>query len=486
MKLTGIQHRFHLNGRRLTGGLALIFALSLLTTPLQATQAPGRPVQTLPLPTATVAGRDLSEEIKQNQQRLEAKRAEVQALRNQGDRLREQLADLEAENERVEAQQARLTQQLDYARETVEQRLEEQNQAQERLKQQQAQYQKRISTMFYYRSRSWWEVLLTSNGLEGFFSNLRMIEAIARADQSLLESLKHSQEIADQASQQAQRTAAAYESFLQEKSEQIEKLKLGIIDKQSEAEGLNEALQQRGTEEQDLERTLAEQQAAQAIYEENSRQLAAQIAKIEQQNKAILEQAAKEAQAQQQTPSQSGQPEPGQPGQPGQPALPGGGPSLAPQPMPLGPTANHPKPVWPIPGSFEVWSPYGYRTLGFDASNGYVHTGVDLSSPQAAGSPVVAAWTGVVVTAQAPSQGQMYSPNANYVQINHGGGLGSGYWHLLDVTVSVGQVVQAGQVIGHCGSTGMSTGPHLHFEVYDENNPKRGIRNTCDPLPYLK
>ena len=80
----------------------------------------------------------------------------------------------------------------------------------------------------------------------------------------------------------------------------------------------------------------------------------------------------------------------------------------------------------------------------------------------------------------------MYAPQANYVQINHGNGLGSGYWHLLDVTVSVGQVVQAGEVIGHCGSTGMSTGPHLHFEVYDANNPRRQLRNTVDPMEYLR
>ena len=53
----------------------------------------------------------------------------------------------------------------------------------------------------------------------------------------------------------------------------------------------------------------------------------------------------------------------------------------------------------------------------------------------------------------------------NAVLIDHGGGVFSGYWHLTDITVSAGQAVQAGDLLGHVGTTGLSTGNHLHWEL---------------------
>ena len=99
-----------------------------------------------------------------------------------------------------------------------------------------------------------------------------------------------------------------------------------------------------------------------------------------------------------------------------------------------------------------------------------MHTGADLSA--GAGTPIHACRGGVVVIAGA--QGGY----GNCVVIDHGGGMATLYAHQSRIAVSEGQTVNAGDVIGYVGSTGLATGPHLHFEVRLSGNP-------VDPAPYL-
>lgn len=99
-----------------------------------------------------------------------------------------------------------------------------------------------------------------------------------------------------------------------------------------------------------------------------------------------------------------------------------------------------------------------------------MHTGIDFGA--AYGAAIHAAGTGVVVTA-GPMGGY-----GNAVLIDHGGGLATLYGHTSRIVVSAGQHVTAGQVIGYVGSTGESTGPHLHFEVRVNGTP-------VDPMGYL-
>jgi murein DD-endopeptidase MepM/ murein hydrolase activator NlpD len=100
---------------------------------------------------------------------------------------------------------------------------------------------------------------------------------------------------------------------------------------------------------------------------------------------------------------------------------------------------------------------------------GYVrmHAGVDFAAPY--GKPIHAVSDGTVTYAG------RHGGHGNYVRIKHGGGLGTGYGHMSRIAVRSGTRVRAGQVIGYVGSTGLSTGPHLHFEAY------RGGR-TVDPM----
>jgi murein DD-endopeptidase MepM/ murein hydrolase activator NlpD len=86
-----------------------------------------------------------------------------------------------------------------------------------------------------------------------------------------------------------------------------------------------------------------------------------------------------------------------------------------------------------------------------------MHNGVDLAG--ISGTPIYAARSGKVTTATYGSSG------GYYVNINHGDGFSSIYLHMTHYIVSAGQYVNQGQVIGYMGSTGASTGPHLHFGI---------------------
>ncbi len=113
--------------------------------------------------------------------------------------------------------------------------------------------------------------------------------------------------------------------------------------------------------------------------------------------------------------------------------------------------------LWPAPSCHYVSSAYGWRSRGW-------HKGIDLvkSGGGALGTPVIASRSGRVEVVQRSNSGY-----GNMILINHGDGYKTRYAHMVSgsMTVSVGDYVDAGQTIGKVGSTGNSTGPHLHFEV---------------------
>jgi murein DD-endopeptidase MepM/ murein hydrolase activator NlpD len=110
-----------------------------------------------------------------------------------------------------------------------------------------------------------------------------------------------------------------------------------------------------------------------------------------------------------------------------------------------------------------VTQPFGCTGVSFEpASHGcaHFHSGIDLAAP--AGAEVYAVLDGVASVAGPTGPGGGYGL---HVTLRHGGGLASLYAHLDAVAVESGQAVRAGDLIGFEGSTGLSSGPHLHFEV---------------------
>lgn len=124
--------------------------------------------------------------------------------------------------------------------------------------------------------------------------------------------------------------------------------------------------------------------------------------------------------------------------------------------------------LWPIAGTLE--SGYGGRRNPFGGSGSEFHTGQDIEAPS--GAPIGATADGTVTYA-----GWM-NGYGNLVIVDHGNGLSTRYGHMSRIEATVGQTVTHGQLIGLVGSTGRSTGPHLHYEVRINDKP-------VDPLPYL-
>ena len=133
----------------------------------------------------------------------------------------------------------------------------------------------------------------------------------------------------------------------------------------------------------------------------------------------------------------------------------------------VGPETSPGQLAWPVSGT--ITSPFGMRPNPFGGGMEF-HQGLDIAAPT--GTTVTAAASGQIISAG------WYGGYGNYVLIDHGGGMSTGYGHLSQIFVSNGQSVQRGQAIGAVGSTGMSTGPHLHFEVRLAGKP-------TDPAAYL-
>jgi murein DD-endopeptidase MepM/ murein hydrolase activator NlpD len=124
----------------------------------------------------------------------------------------------------------------------------------------------------------------------------------------------------------------------------------------------------------------------------------------------------------------------------------------------------------PIDSEIDLSSGFGYRLDPFTRSTA-LHTGLDFKAEQ--GSLVHATGSGRVVTAE-------YSgAYGNMVEIEHANGVSSRYGHLSAIGVTVGQNVKIGSVLGRVGSTGRSTGPHLHYETRIEGE-------AVDPQRFLK
>lgn len=127
------------------------------------------------------------------------------------------------------------------------------------------------------------------------------------------------------------------------------------------------------------------------------------------------------------------------------------------------------KMAWPVPGHSRISSPYGYRIHPiFKVKK--LHTGIDIPAPT--GTSITAAAAGTVIYSD------WLGGYGKVVMLDHGGGIVTLYAHNSALVVSEGQIVKRGDTVSKAGSTGNSTGPHLHFEVRKDGA-------YVDPLPWL-
>ncbi len=129
--------------------------------------------------------------------------------------------------------------------------------------------------------------------------------------------------------------------------------------------------------------------------------------------------------------------------------------------------------VWYVPTkNFTITSKFGPRTHPITGEKDKMHNGIDMAANT--GTPIYATRSGVVTVASYQEGGAGY-----YVSINHNDGYKSIYMHMTHYIVKKGDYVTAGQIIGYVGSTGGSTGPHLHFGISKDGR-------YVDPLKYIK
>ena len=135
--------------------------------------------------------------------------------------------------------------------------------------------------------------------------------------------------------------------------------------------------------------------------------------------------------------------------------------------------------ISPVVG-FPISQQYGANP-DFYAALGYAgHHGIDYACPE--GTPVRAAAAGVVIVAEDVPD----STAGCFIHIVHDAHLETRYLHLSGVLVGLWDNVEAGQIIGYSGNTGLSDGPHLHFEVIDSAQAQNGYKGRVNPLAFLE
>jgi len=142
----------------------------------------------------------------------------------------------------------------------------------------------------------------------------------------------------------------------------------------------------------------------------------------------------------------------------------------------MGAAANYIPSIWPVMGPLS--SGFGSRHNPFGGSSYEFHKGQDIAAP--IGTPVIATADGVVVSAC------WHKGYGNGIYIDHGNGIMTRFGHLSRIDVVEGQSIKRGQQIGLVGSTGRSTGPHLHYEVRldgEATNPLPYLPSTAHPVP---
>jgi murein DD-endopeptidase MepM/ murein hydrolase activator NlpD len=340
--------------------------------------------------------------------------------------------------------------------------------AEEDLAAKQVQYAERVKVMFEHRNKSVFQIFLESESLQGFFTTLQFISIVADTDEQMIESL----EIAKDHAALKRDIALQYSEEMTGLVEQIEAdLNQIRSDASARADDLNQAelrLTSREKAENDL---LAESERLAGQIVELQKKLeaekaaaataAAATAAAQAEKAAAATAAAKATKAAEATRAAAK-------------ATPTPRPSSGSQTQ----TPNSRGWVWPYPGDYNVYSAFGMRIHPIYRYK-RMHTGVDLGGSY--GNPILAAADGTVLLVVNPREGSNTggSGYGNYIVIAHAGGLTTLYAHLKNTLVKEGQSVKAGTKIATCGSTGTSTGPHLHFEVRVNGNP-------VDPLPYIR
>ena len=309
---------------------------------------------------------------------------------------------------------------------------DELDEAQLHLDELSAKNKERIRAMEEDGSVTYWSVLFKASSFSDLLDRLSMIDEIAAADRRRLQEL---QEAAEEVSV-AQEALEAEKEEIQLVKEEMDAAQAVLDEKRAEADALLAELVEKGFELDEMYTQMEEEEAA-------------FLKEIAAKEKEYTE--AKRREWIQYMSTYVTVPPATQPGTDGGTSSSGGSNSGT----NAGTSSGSSK--WLVPCAYTyVSSAFGGRDQPTAGASTY-HEGVDLAAPE--GTPIYASRTGTVTTAS------FGKAAGYYVKLNHGDGFSSIYMHMTRYTVRSGQAVSAGQVIGYVGSTGISTGNHLHFGI---------------------
>ena len=365
----------------------------------------------------------LENDLQKAKELIDSLKGSKEDIQSEVEKLDKQLNEISGKVKELESQLSKKRQEIANSESAL-------NKAKEQEKKQYRNMKKRIQFMYENGQTSYVEMLLSADSFTDFLNAVEYITQISQYDRKMLKEYQNMQvTIAD-----TQKTLETDYASLQSLQAKVQEEKQAVAALESAKKG----------ELNDVADDLTDAQSVAKAYEAEIQAQNEVIAQIQAAQKRAAEQQAAQQQAQAAEENQ------------GATDAAGENQNTAQNTTPSGNGQSTGSMMWPCPSSKRVTSDYGPRTSPTNGASSN-HKGIDIGA--AYGADIVAADGGTVLVATYSSSG------GNYVIIDHGGGLCTVYMHASSLTVSAGQTVSKGQVIAKVGSTGISTGNHLHFGV---------------------
>ena len=365
----------------------------------------------------------LENDLQKAKELIDSLKGSKEDIQSEVEKLDKQLNEISGKVKELESQLSKKRQEIANTESAL-------NKANEQEKKQYRNMKKRIQFMYENGQTSYVEMLLSADSFTDFLNAVEYITQISQYDRKMLKEYQNMQvTIAD-----TQKTLETDYASLQSLQAKVQEEKQAVAALESAKKG----------ELNDVADDLTDAQSVAKAYEAEIQAQNEVIAQIQAAQKRAAEQQAAQQQAQAAEENQ------------GATDAAGENQNTAQNTTPSGNGQSTGSMMWPCPSSKRVTSDYGPRTSPTNGASSN-HKGIDIGA--AYGADIVAADGGTVLVATYSSSG------GNYVIIDHGGGLCTVYMHASSLTVSAGQTVSKGQVIAKVGSTGISTGNHLHFGV---------------------